>query len=533
MWELLAYFLVGLSFFFLGVAGIRTHLQLLVTRRFRKVLGTMSERPGWLAVVGFLSGAVTQSSTAVSFLLAGMISSGAMTLRQALPVVGWSNVGVTVLVFLAAVKVDLAILYVLGLSGMGVVFAPAGRGKVALQALYGAGLLFYGLVLMKRAFAPLPEYEWFVELMEVAGDSVYPGFVLGLLLRVLIQSSSGIAVIAVALASSGVFGEAQAYGMMLGTGAGVGVSVLFLATDLRGVARQIAWFQGLINAAASGLALAVLGMGDLLGVPVVEWVLGQFPGGIGERLAFGYLLLQGGCAGLALWVQGVAPVWLERWSPTTVEEDLGVPRYLSETAMEDPETALDLVEKEQNRLVGLLPGALDGLRAETGYRGALPGGKLLGAVKRVGGEVGVYLQELMDREADRATSTRLLALERRNGLILALAENLEALVEPLEGKGSVLKEEPLLEQLVEGLAAMLLTTADAANSRDEMDLRVLLEISSDRSELMERLRKERIAAVGTGAGAEGRAAVFYATTLFERLVWLLHQLGGSLKGTEG
>ncbi|GAB4240131.1 MAG: Na/Pi cotransporter family protein [Candidatus Methylacidiphilales bacterium] len=529
MLELLAVFLVGLSFFFLGVAAIRTHLQQLTTRRLRKMLATLSDRPWWQAVVGFLSGAVTQSSTAVSFLLAGMISSGAITLRQALPIVGWSNVGVTVLVFLAAIKIDVAILYLLGLSGLGLVFGPSGRSKIILHALYGAGLLFYGLILMKRACAPLPEFEWFSAVVKTLSDTVYPAFVLGLLLRVILQSSSGIAVIAVALAGAGVLSEGQAYGMMLGTGAGVALSVVFLAADVRGVSRQIVWFQGLINGMASLGALALLLVGQVAGVPVADAILEVFPGDVAERLAWGYLLLQGACAALGLGLQRRAPDWLEKWSPVTVEEDLAVPRYLSETALEVPETALDLVQREQNRLMELMPKALDGLREENRYRADTSGVKLLEAVKRVGSEIGAYLSELLERNVDRETSNRLLRMERRNGIILALAENLEAFVSPLEGRQSLVQEEPLLARMIEGLVALMLTAADAAVGRDEMDISALLQISADRSELMEHLRAARMEGKIAGGGAEGRAAVFYATSLFERLVWLVHQFGLSIR----
>lgn len=531
MWELLAIFLVGLSFFFLGVGAIRSNLQQLATRRFRRWLAEVTESRWRLALAGFLSGAVTQSSTAVSFLLAGLISSGSLSLRGALPVVGWSNLGVTVLVFLSAVRLDLAILYLLGLTGLVLVFGPGGKGKILMQALFGVGLLFYGLMLMKKAFGPLAELEWAGSVSLGGWGTLYVAYGLGAVLRTVVQSSAAIAVIAVALAGSGALGEGEAFGLMLGTGAGVALSVFFLSADLRGLGRQIAWFQGGVNGLASVVAVLVVSLGVVAGYPLAERFLGLFPGGIAERLAFGYLGLQGLCTVLALGLQGVAPGWLARWSPATVEEDVAAPRYLSQAAMEDPETALDLAEREQGRFLEMLPRVLDGLREETRYRSEVAGVKLASALERLGVEIGVYLGDLMDREGDRETRERLLRLVRRNGLIVALAENLRGFVEPLEEQMSLVREEKMLAQLVEGLTVLLMTAAEAVKGKDPTEVEALLRISADRGELMERMRKARMEA-GEGR-AEGRAAVFYATTLFERLVWLLHQFGRSLADAGG
>jgi len=91
MLELTAIFLGGLAFFFLGVDGIRINLRQMASRRFRRVMSHMAGRAYLAGVWGLLFGAVTQSATAVSFIVVGMISSGLLTLQRALQVVAMAN----------------------------------------------------------------------------------------------------------------------------------------------------------------------------------------------------------------------------------------------------------------------------------------------------------------------------------------------------------------------------------------------------------------------------------------------------------
>src|SRR6266436_5460056 len=93
MVELTAIFLGGRAFFFLGVDGIRTHLRQLASRRFRRMMSHMTDRAYLAGAWGLLFGAITQSATAVSFIVVGMIASGLLTLPRALLMVAMANLG--------------------------------------------------------------------------------------------------------------------------------------------------------------------------------------------------------------------------------------------------------------------------------------------------------------------------------------------------------------------------------------------------------------------------------------------------------
>lgn len=523
MAELTALFLAGLALFFHGVGGLRTHLNGFTSRRLRQQLARWARHPVLAGVWGFLFGAITQSSTAVTFILTGLVANGLMSIAHALPIVAWANLGTAVLVFFASFNQHLAVLYLLGVFGLAFAFnaAPA-RWRPVLAALFSAALLFYGLHLMKDSFAPLAGFAWFNDVAAFIHGSAFATFIFGMLLRLLLPSSSAIAVIAIALAHGGILSGEQAAMMMYGTAVGVGLSIFVLAADLRGIPRQLALYQALINS-CSGLTLGVLYYVErLTGVPLALGLARRLADSDSLRLAFAFLFLQVTAVAAALLFSRFAADWLERLSPSTVEQDLSRPRHLSEEALEDPESALDLVEKEQLHLLDRLPVQVAAILPDTAA-GAVAPGVIHRSNVAVAGEIQSFIHELAEREIDRDTSRRVLDLERRLALLVSLDENVHAFVDtfaqlPLAATAG----DGFANHLAESLHMLLLSTLDARRTTDPAETELLLRMTSDRGDLMERMRRNLLAAPQP-VDHQHKSRVFYLTSLFERIVWLLRQ----------
>ncbi len=534
MTELVALFLAGLALFFYGVGGIRTHLNGLTSRRLRQQLSRWARHPVLAGVWGFVFGAITQSSTAVAFILTGLVSSGLMTTARALPIVAWANLGTAVLVFFVSFNLHLAFLYVLGVTGLALAFnlGPV-RIRPVVAALFSVGVLFFGLQMMKNAFAPLPGFAWFTDVVTFLQGSVLATFVLGLLLRLLVQSSSAIAVIAIALAHGGLFTGEQAAMMMYGTGLGVGLSIFLLSSNLQGIPRQLALYQALINTFA-GLTLATLFyIEKLTGIPLALGLADRLADNDNDnlRLAFAFLFLQATAVTTALIFSRSAAGWLQKLSPPTDEQDLSRPRFLSEDALEDPESALDLVEKEQLHLLGHLPAQLATVLAETAATAPVPASILHRAGTAVGAEVQAFIRELTERDTDHDTSRRVLALERRQALLVSLNDTTHAFVETFTALncGPAL-EGSFVNNLAESLHTLLLSALDAARSADPDEVDMLLRMTADRGDLMERLRRNLLSGPQP-LDHQQKSHLFYLTSLFERSVWLLRQLATLLKSS--
>lgn len=527
MSELLAVFLAGLSLFFTGVAGVKSRLQQLSGRRCRQILARVTDRSILAGLVGLMFGAITQSASAVAFILSGMVATGLISLKRALPVVAASNVGTALLVFLAAFDLRLAVLFLIGVTGLMIAFRIGHRFEALIGALFSIGLLFYGLSLMKQAFGPMPGYDWFQTLAEFLKQWTLAPFLLGAALRMVIQSSSAIGVIGIALQATGLFTEFQAVMLICGAGPGVALAALFLSGNLSGPPRQIVLYQGLINfVSGTLLALAFLVTDRDGGGPIFDLIY-LVARDANDCLAWTFFLSMSGCLLVGL---AILP-WTERLlgvlAPPTVEQDLSRPAFLHEEAFAVPDTAVELVSQEQLRFYGVVTSILESVRDETkGTVTARPTALRKGS-HSLGGEITVFLKELINRNVSSETAGEILSLERRQ-------ENLGSLLETVY-RYSVIRGETsfnphlsaLMDRLSESLHLILLTAADAWRSGDSDDLALLLKLTEDRGEMMERLRRSYQMAEG---GAGQISALFYATSLFERAVWLVRQVGLSLKG---
>ncbi len=524
-------FLAGLAFFFIGVDGIKQNLRQMTSRRFRAVMGRLASSGPLAAAWGLIFGAITQSATAVSFIMVGMMSSGLLPRRRALLVISWANAGTAALVFIAAIDIRAAILYLVGTSGLGVTLFGSRRWETLLRTLLSIGVLLLGLKFMGDAAKPLPEQAWFADLGEVVRRSGFGVFLLGAVLRLVIQSSSAIVIVGISLATAGVFEPEQILLLMFGTAVGVGGSVLLLSGSLRGGQRQLTLWQGIVNASVGLLLLGVYALEELTGV---RWLRAIVAGGSPEslelRFALAFLLQQGSMAILGTLLLPASDRILARLAPASREEDLERLEFIHDATPEDPDTAVVLLEKEQQRLFDLLPEYLASVRGDRdGTAAATPGPRLLAASQRIGGEIRGLASELSEERLDGVLVDRLLQLQQRQDLVASLHESVcgfaAAASQPAPGEVAG----RLRHNLVEGLDLIVGSLVEAKRSGDPMDAELLVGMTSDRGEMMERIRAVDLGG-DRGVGVEVRANLLYMTTLFERSVWIAHRLARPLAG---
>lgn len=522
---LAALFLAGLSLFFTGVNGVKSKLQRASSRKFRQMLARVTDRPMLAALVGITFGAVTQSASAVAFILSGMVATGLISLRRALPVVAASNIGTAALVFLAAVDMRVAVLGIVGITGLMINFKIASRLEAFLGALFAIGLLFLGLDMMKNAFAPLSGYAWFMAMTTFIKTWAWAPFLLGAALRMIIQSSSAIGVIAIALQSSGIFSELQAILLICGAGPGVGFAGFFLSGTLEGPPRQIVLFQGIINL-ISGTAFAVLFiLSDLCGHGMLFTFVDSMTADSADRIAWAFFLNMSGCFVAGLGFSPFAERLLQRLAPQTEAQDLSRLAFLHDEALQVPESAVSLVDKEQQRFFSLAVRAVHSLSADCPKDSALDAATFQRAASALGTEIGSFLRELIKCELTSVAASSILLYERRQENLVALAETVGQFSAARREHAKDLED--LLGNLTESLHLILLTAQEAWRTRDEDEIAMLLILTADRSELMERIRQTHEV-----ANLDQKSTLFYATSLFERMVWIVRQLGLSLQREE-
>jgi phosphate:Na+ symporter len=523
--EVFALFLAGLSFFFIGISGLKTHLQQLTSHKFRSLLSRWTKSRAMAAGWGFAFGAITQSSTAVAFILSSLVAAGMLPLVIALPILGWANLGTTVLVFVAAVDLKVAVLYLVGLSGLVVSFNITNRNKAIFQVLLNIGLLFFGLRTMRESFDHLAAFEWFPILTSFMQSSELAAFAAGALLRLGIQSSSAIVVLAITLASSGMITESQGIMMTFGTGLGVAGSSILLSVNLMGIPKQIILFQAIINGTASVLmlGLAQLRSGEG-GDRIADWII-HLNGDLGTHLAVAFLCLQILCALMGIIAAPSATGILAKFSPPTSEDDTESPKYIHEGALEDPDTALDLLEQEQQRFAGFIPGLLTtgGNEAGTGIdQKRSDPNQVFKSLQTLSREIESFLPEIVAAGISAQSTEKLILVERRQRLLANLCETLYQFDVNANRSEATPRIGELASQLTESLDAVLRVSLDGVKSGDSDEIEMSLLMTADKGEMMKSIRTSFVDSESPIEPSD-RQVLFHVTTLFERSVWLLNQ----------
>jgi phosphate:Na+ symporter len=137
--------------------------------------------------------------------------------------------------------------------------------------------------------------------------------------------------------------------------------------------------------------------------------------------------------------------------------------------------------------------------------------------------VAAFLQELLARGCGRPELGRAVALDLLNTLLGSLRETVAELAAVLDVAAYREPGDPvgtLVYPLAEALHLLLTELHETILSRKGEDAEMLWHLASDRSEMMDGMRR-RFSAAGGDLPQGGHELLFRATALFERAVWLI------------
>jgi len=256
--EIIMPFLGGLALFIYGMRIMGEGLQKVAGDRMRKILEMVTGVPVIGVLVGTAVTSIIQSSSATTVMVVGFVNAGLMTLRQAIGVIMGANIGTTVTAQLIAFKLSDYVMPIIAV-GFGFYFlAKSKRLKYMGQVLLGFGILFLGLNFMKDAMTPLREYEGFMNFIYNFGHYPLLGVLIGVLMTVLIQSSSATIGILMAMASQGLIPLEAAIPVLLGDNIGTCITAVLASIGTTLTARRAAMAHVSFNVFGTMIFLILL-----------------------------------------------------------------------------------------------------------------------------------------------------------------------------------------------------------------------------------------------------------------------------------
>ncbi len=241
----------GLGLFLLGMKFMSEGMQKVAGSRLRKILNFLTSNRFMAVFVGFFITALVQSSSATTVMVVGFVNAELLNVTQSIGVILGANIGTTVTGWIITLKI---VTYALPLVGTGVMikfFAPGEKWKYTGEILFGFGMLFLGMNIMSKGFAPLREYQGFMDLfLHVSGTSylsVLTGVLVGTITTLILQSSSATTGIAIALASQGMLTFHGAIALVLGINIGTTITAILASIGTNHNARRAALAHTLFN----------------------------------------------------------------------------------------------------------------------------------------------------------------------------------------------------------------------------------------------------------------------------------------------
>ncbi len=241
----------GLGVFILGMKFLSDSLQMLSGGLIRKAISSVTTNRVLAVLVGLSVTAFVQSSSITTVMVVGLTNAGLMQLSQAIGVILGANIGTTITGWILAVNIGKYGLLLIGLGIFPMLFAKNERISGISKVLVALGMIFFGLEIMSGAFKPLRDYDGFRSLMLLLDAKSLPSLlgcvVIGCLMTMVVQSSSAMLGITIALATTGAMPMQTAVALVLGENIGTTITAQLAALGGTVAARRAAMAHSLFN----------------------------------------------------------------------------------------------------------------------------------------------------------------------------------------------------------------------------------------------------------------------------------------------
>lgn len=255
----------GLALFLFGMEMMSDGLQKAAGERMKYILGLLTKNPVMGVLAGAFTTAVLQSSSATTVMVIGFVSAGLMNLPQAISIIMGANIGTTITAQIIAFRIS-DYIYPIVFAGFLIAFtAKKEVVKHIGNTIFGFGVLFIGIEIMGSTMKPLASSPVVLNLIGKVADIPALGLILGIVITVLVQSSSAVIAVLQNFASqagsdgvSSILGLQGAIPILLGSNIGTTITALLACIGQTRDAKRTAVAHSVFNITGSVLFLFLI-----------------------------------------------------------------------------------------------------------------------------------------------------------------------------------------------------------------------------------------------------------------------------------
>lgn len=353
----------GLGLFLFGMKMMGDGLENFAGDKLKGIFDKITSNP----IKGVITGAVVtmliQSSSAATVMVVGFVNSGIMNLMQAAYVIMGANIGTTITAQLITFNFSAIVPVFIAVGAAFVLFNKKKNLKEIGYIALGFGILFLGLNNMSGAMKPLRESVVFTDLILGLRGHAILSLLLGALMTAVIQSSSAVTGILVALASSGVIPIDVAIPVLLGSNIGTCVTALISSLGTTNAAKKAAMIHFFFNVIGA-LIFLVPPIRGLLQTIVTTITPGSGGDEVARQIANSHTIFNVTNTILLLPFTKYLVALVNRLLPEDESEELPKVKFIDDRLLETPSIAFGQSTNEIVRMGNLakknLQYALDG-----------------------------------------------------------------------------------------------------------------------------------------------------------------------------
>lgn len=339
----------GLGVFLFGMKIMGDGLENLAGEKLKGIFDKITSNPLKGVATGAIVTAIIQSSSAVTVMVVGFVNAGIMNLSQAAYVIMGANIGTTITAQLITFDFDAIVPLFIAIGAFLVLFTKKKNFKELGHIILGFGVLFLGLTLMSDAMSPLRESPVFTKLILSLKGHVLLSLLLGIGMTAIIQSSSAVTGILVALASVGSIPIDVAIPVLYGTNIGTCVTALISCLGTTKTAKKAALIHLFFNVIGSVIFL-IPPISNLLLTTVTTLTPGVDGGVVAKQIANAHTIFNVINTILILPFTKYLVSLVNFLLPGKDEEEVDGVKYIDDRLLETPTIAFGQVTNEIIRM---------------------------------------------------------------------------------------------------------------------------------------------------------------------------------------
>lgn len=253
--------LAGTGVFLVGVHMLTVNIEQLATGKIKNLFSKTADKRLVNVGVGIASTALIQSSGVTTVLIVGFVNVGIMNLYQATAMIMGANIGTTITAQIASLSAFPITTYIQLLVFIGIMMSMVCKkdgNKKAGMITAGLGLIFIGLSLMSDS---MKDNRAVIQGVFETVTNPFLLFLIGILLTALVQSSSAITSVIIAMSVAGLTigtGGNEVLFIILGTNIGSCVTALMSSASAGANAKRASLIHFMFNTFGSVIFFIIL-----------------------------------------------------------------------------------------------------------------------------------------------------------------------------------------------------------------------------------------------------------------------------------